>query len=314
MRRHLGLTAGLVLALGASVVVAQPASAQPKCLKMDEASGFCLIWAKDDGGGGNGGGGGGNDNGGSGDGDNGGGGGGGDDGGTKSPIIELPEINQTCLYIGLKDPQPPKSDPVWKGHKDGAIHTCSILWGGGGGAGGLGGGPTTFYDFWAATPPAAPPPPDPEDLAREAIASMGLHAIDIGIAPEATPGSIGIVGMPSWMWAENPGGTTLGPITRTASAGGYTVTARAEVDKIVWNMGDGTSVTCTGPGTPYADQYGKKESPDCGHVYTRQGQYNVTATSFWTVEWNGIGETGVIPLDFSESATITIGEAQVITQ
>ena len=106
----------------------------------------------------------------------------------------------------------------------------------------------------------------------------------------------------------------MGPITRTASARGYTVTATAEVTKIVWNMGDGQSVTCTGPGTPYADSFGKKSSPTCGHTYTRQGRYTVSATSYWTVAWSGIGETGVIPIDFTSTTAITMGESQVITQ
>ncbi|MGF0118779.1 hypothetical protein ACQFYA_21000 [Promicromonospora sp. Marseille-Q5078] len=279
---------------------------------MDEASGFCLIWA-DDGGGGDSGGGGGE----SGGGDSGGGGGdsgGGDSGGGGGIGIELPGIDKACIYIGLAKPQPPKSDPVWKGHDDGAIHACNVMWGTAGAPGGVGGGPTTTYFFWAAEPPDAPPPPDPEDLARKAIAAMGLHAIDIGIVPEDAADSVGLVGLPTWMWAENPDGASMGPITRTASAGGFTVTATAKVDKVVWDMGDGTTVTCEGPGTPYADQYGKKSSPDCGHTYTRQGEYTVTATSYWTIEWAGIGETGAIPLDFNNSTTIRMGESQVITQ
>jgi hypothetical protein len=106
----------------------------------------------------------------------------------------------------------------------------------------------------------------------------------------------------------------MGPITRSASARGYTVTAVAKVTKIVWNMGDGRTVTCTGPGTPYADSYGKQSSPTCGHTYTRQGRYTVSATSYWTVEWAGIGQTGTIPIDFTTRTNITMGESQVINQ
>lgn len=94
---------------------------------------------------------------------------------------------------------------------------------------------------------------------------------------------------------------------------GITVTATARIDRIVWNMGDGTSVAC-GVGTPYADSYGKASSPDCGHHYTKQGRYIVTATSYWTVEWAGGGQSGSIPLEFSDSTQITMGEAQVLVQ
>lgn len=159
-----------------------------------------------------------------------------------------------------------------------------------------------------------PPPPDPAVLAQQALAAMNLRAIDIGIVPESAPGRIGIIGLPTWMWAENPGANTVGPITRSASLRGYSVTATAKVKKVVWKMGDGTSVSCTGPGTPYKDSFGKKSSPTCGHTYTRQGRYTVTATSYWVVAWAGIGQAGTIPLTLSDSANITMGESQVITR
>ena len=63
-----------------------------------------------------------------------------------------------------------------------------------------------------------------------AIENMHLRAIDIGIAPEPGPDSIGLVGMPVWMWAANPDEHTVGPITESASAGGITVTATATDD------------------------------------------------------------------------------------
>ncbi|MGI5190007.1 hypothetical protein ACQEVI_17840 [Promicromonospora sp. CA-289599] len=144
---------------------------------------------------------------------------------------------------------------------------------------------------------------------------MSLSAIEIGIVPENEPGRVGLVGMPVWLWVEDPGESTTGPITRSASAGGYTMTATARLDRIVWDMGDGTTVTCVSPGTPYEDRFGVADSPDCGHRYQKQGDpYTVTATSFWTVQWEGVGQTGTIPLDFTRSTQIVVGEAQVITQ
>ena len=120
--------------------------------------------------------------------------------------------------------------------------------------------------------------------------------------------------MPQWMWVDEPTPNSFGPIEASASAGGYTVRASGKVDKTVWDMGDGTSITCVGTGTPYADQYGKSDSPDCGHRYTKQGEYEVTATSYWTVQWEGIGQEGTIPVEMESSARVVMGEAQVITQ
>lgn len=160
----------------------------------------------------------------------------------------------------------------------------------------------------------APPPPDPAVLAQQALAQMGLHAIEIGIVPKPGSNSVGLVGMPTWMWVADPGESTTGPITRTASKAGYTVSATASVRKIVWHMDDGHSVVCEGEGTPYEDAYGKRSSPTCGHTYSKQGRYVVSATSYWQVVWGGIGQTGVINLDFTADAAINVGEAQVIVR
>lgn len=212
--------------------------------------------------------------------------------------------SQLC-YVSVQQPQPPKSDPVWEGHTDGTIYFCRnpFIIG------------TTSVSFWAATRPGGPAaPPDPRDLAQRAIAAMRLRAIDIGIVPEPRPGSVGIIGFPTWMWAQGPDDTTWGPVTRSVSAGGFTVTATAKVDRVVWTMGDGVTVVCTKPGTPYADSFGKASSPDCGHTYTRTGRYTVRATSHWVVTWAGIGQSGTIPLDFTDTTAVTMGEVQVLSQ
>ncbi len=170
-------------------------------------------------------------------------------------------------------------------------------------------------------PDGAPPiMVDPEVVARIAVEQLNLQAIDIGIVPEAGPASVGLVGLPVWLWVNQPGAATYGPSSTSATVDATTVIATAQVTELVWNMGDGASVTCTTPGTPYADAYGNSMSPDCGHRYTRTsanqpGQvYQVTATSQWEVSWTGGGETGVIPVTLSSSTPVRVGEAQVLVQ
>lgn len=85
-------------------------------------------------------------------------------------------------------------------------------------------------------------------------------------------------------------------------------------------MGDGTTITCTTVGTPYEDRFGDADSPDCGHRYqtTSWGKpghkFPVTATAQWTVEWQGAGQAGVIPIDHTNQTQIRVGEVQVLTQ
>lgn len=215
-------------------------------------------------------------------------------------------VQSRQCYAKVATPQPPKSDPVWEGRTDGAIYDCARPV--------LGPGGFIVIQFWSAQPPGVGAPPDPRDLARRAVAIMNLRAIRVGMVPEPMPGRIGVVGMPTWMWAEQPDALTWGPVTRTAGSGGFTVTATAHVAKVVWSMGDGETVVCRSAGTPYRDKFGKKSSPDCGHTYGKEGMYRVRATSHWTVDWTGMGQSGAIPLTFSETAVVTIGEAQVLTQ
>lgn len=220
--------------------------------------------------------------------------------------------NAYNCYIQLADPQPPASDPVWQGHEpgDGAIYQCYQ--------------PQTelLIFVWSHDPPPdSGSGPTPREVAEIAIDQMGLRAIEIGIVPEPGPNSVGLVGMPVWMWAANPDSHTYGPITASASAGGITITATARVYEISWEMGDGTKVICHGPGTPYKAIYGGKASPDCGHTYTTSSstkpsrKFIVTATSDWVVTWQGAGQSGTIRLNgLQRSVQVAVGEAQVLVK
>jgi hypothetical protein len=226
-----------------------------------------------------------------------------------------PSLPGPCIVTRM-EPQPPAGSSAWEGHSpdDGAIYTriCPIAIAGAGAAGVLMGPPETF---WAAAPPVAAV--DPAQLAQEALDKMTLLGPDIGITPQ--PGGKGVVGMPVYMWTAKTA-ETYGPNSASASAGGITVTATAKVKRIVWDMGDGNTVTCTTAGTPYKAEFGKKESPDCGYLYSEPsstqaaGRYHVTATSTWQVDWqvNGGGETGQLAATRTNAVDIDVAEVQVL--
>jgi hypothetical protein len=221
--------------------------------------------------------------------------------------------NAYNCYVRALDPPPPADDPAWQGHRpgEGAVYLCFQPQSG------------LAIMIWAQDPPPeSGTGPTPREVAEMAIESMSLEAIDIGITPEPGVGSVGLVGMPVWMWAQNPDDQTYGPATASASAGGITVTATARVHQITWDMGDGSEIVCRTPGTPYEPAFGMRESPDCGHVYQESsandqagGTYTVTATSDWVITWSGAGQTGTIRLNgLSRSVEISVGEAQVLVQ
>jgi hypothetical protein len=175
-------------------------------------------------------------------------------------------------------------------------------------------GLTGFTQFWRATPPPGfGGGPSPAELAARAINQLPIRGPRIGSAP-ATGGS-GLVGLPVWLWTPATE-ATWGPASATASVPGLSVTATARAEKIVWSMGDGNSVTCTSPGTPYKASFGRKQSPDCGYKGYQKpssGRYTVTGVTTWQVHWVGGGQTGDVTVTRSSSTTIDIDELQVIT-
>ncbi len=210
-------------------------------------------------------------------------------------------------YAHRADPQPPKSDAVWGGNTQGAIYDRGT-W-----LGNPALDPRFVSQAWSLTPPWQELP-DPRALAQEAVTAMNLRAVKIGIVPDDVPGSVGLLGYPAWMWVDSPRENTMGPITRSASAGEYTVTATGRVEEMVWDMGDGSSVTCTGPGTEYEDSYLDSDSPDCGYRYQESGHFDVSATSTWGIDWSGMGQAGTVEMQLRQDTRLTIGEVQVLNQ
>lgn len=206
-------------------------------------------------------------------------------------------------YFKRMSPQPAPGDKYWRPHPPGGafyIQECLPFDGRVG---------AKTYP-WLPVPPT--PPVSPATLAARAINLMGLTGPDIGIVPE--PGSQGgLVGLPVWLWTR-VAPTTWGPNSATAAVPGLSVTARANASKILWDMGDGHSVTCASPGMAYDELYGKQPSPRCGFTYSTPGTYTVTGTTYWHVTWAGGGQNGALDVQRSSSTQILIGELQVLVQ
>lgn len=208
-------------------------------------------------------------------------------------------------YVRPKPVQPPLSATVWGGNTDGVIMECRR------------GGEHEWhliYDWWQPSA-SVEPPPDPRVLAERAVETMQLEPIQMGIFPRSLdddPDALGYVGWNMWLWADQPAPNTWGPISRTATARGYSVTATATVERIEWDMGNGDTITCSA-GTPWKKNLVNNEpSPDCGYIYDHLGPYTVTATSHWRVDWEGIGQSGTLELTLSDTRNINVAEIQVV--
>lgn len=121
--------------------------------------------------------------------------------------------------------------------------------------------------------------------------------------------------MPVWLWVAKTE-NTWGPIERSASVPGLSVTAKAQVTAVDWALGDGTTLRCEVPGTPYAESMGVNDSPDCGHRYKMTSRelpnckYPVTATAQWKITWEStLGDNGQIDMTQQAATQLRIGEA-----
>lgn len=166
----------------------------------------------------------------------------------------------------------------------------------------------------AGRPGAAPPAPGV--LAQFAVRYLVLPSPVIRSSPP--PGDLQLTWFPTWLWVSP---AVWLPRSRTASVPGESVTATATPVMVTWRMGDGSAVTCPGPGTPYSSRYAPSAaSPDCGHTYTwpsagqPSGAYQVTVTITWDITWRGTGgAVGVLrPLFSTATAGFRVAESQAV--
>ena len=142
--------------------------------------------------------------------------------------------------------------------------------------------------FWVtgAKPVATTVQVAPVLVAEQAAKTLGLTSAVIEMAPP--DGHPQLVNVATWLWV-NP--SAWHPVAATATAGPVTTTAVATPTKVVWDMGDGHSVTCDGPGTAY-DSSSPDASTNCSYTWPTAGTFTVTATIYWSVTWAAAGAAG----------------------
>src|SRR5690606_6862623 len=128
-------------------------------------------------------------------------------------------------------------------------------------------------------------PVDPRELALDAVASVEIVPPVIRTSPSERERLY--VQVPTWLWLE---ASWWQPYEATANAGRVWSTVRATPVATTWNLGDGSSVSCRGPGTPW--QLGVTEDAStCTHTYRTSsashpgGTFGVDATVTFEVSW-----------------------------
>lgn len=162
-------------------------------------------------------------------------------------------------------------------------------------------------------------PVDPVALAQQAADRVPIPAPGVGVNPSPSEGAV--VGVETWLWVDP---AAWQPVTAQAAAGSVVVTATASPRRVVWDMGNGDSVMCEGPGTPYdPDRPSEQQATDCSYTYQRSsaqepsGTFRVTATVVWEVSWSvsgapGGGSLGTTPR--TETVELPVKEIQAVNR
>lgn len=157
-----------------------------------------------------------------------------------------------------------------------------------------------------------------ERLAEQAVASLELPAPTPAGSPPLDADQL--VGLPMWLWLGD-----WATVSATAGLAGVTATVTAQPVSARWDLGDGGSVVCDGPGLPWtstptpAADTGR--SP-CTHTWTGSsydepgGRATVAVTVTWRVDW--LSSTGVAgslgALETTAATTVRVVEAQAVIE
>ncbi len=159
---------------------------------------------------------------------------------------------------------------------------------------------------------------DPAAMAAEALRYLPLPAPTISTSP-ARSGML-VVRFPTWLWIDP---AAWRPQTSTVSVPGVSVTVTAVPERVVWSMGDGTTLPCDGPGTAYNPAIpDHQQSTGCSYIYSRTSArqpgeaFPLAATIEWRATWAaagapGGGDLGVVRRS-SGPVPVRVGEVQAV--
>lgn len=146
---------------------------------------------------------------------------------------------------------------------------------------------------------------NPAALAAQAVARLSVPAPQISISPHPSGNKWNVlaVGLPIWVWADDPG-----PITSQVSEQGIDIQLQAIRGSVTFDWGDATTSVCNLMRPRPAGMDPLTPSPDCGHTYLSRGDYTITATAGWAVNWQALGQSGALPLNSASTVSVPIRE------
>jgi len=158
-------------------------------------------------------------------------------------------------------------------------------------------------------------PPDPATVGAQAASELQLPTPSLTLSPVTT----GYVNLAEWLAVAPSIWHLFTTSAQACNVGGCTTATATATPAIVrWNTGDGSFVTCNGPGTAYTpDLSAAAQSTNCSHIYRATsanqpnpegnpngGAFTVTAAVTWVVAWSGPdGSAGALPSLVTQTST-----------
>ena len=131
------------------------------------------------------------------------------------------------------------------------------------------------------------------EIVSQASLELGVPTpvVRLGPDPSWNQWKLLAVGLPIWLWTEG-----VQPQSAATSAEGIDIQMQAAPGGATVDWGDGTVIWCATmtSKTRYTDPL--LMSPDCGHKYEHPGDYTITVTQQWIVDWAALDQKGQLQL------------------
>ena len=198
------------------------------------------------------------------------------------------------------DPQPPAGNPMWRGHdpSEGSIWSCD---------------PTIsrLDNTWFV--PNGETVIDPGAVAQQLLKRAPFELADAQIAP--SPSYHTYINYLNWLWVAE---SQWHDVSLSLTLSGATVTLTAKPRYVRWDMGNGQSASCVGPGREWVKGMSEDAPTNCSFTYSTMQDpegdtWKVSARINYTVGWTCTGNCGGQTSGDLGDVTALAGEPTSIT-
>lgn len=214
----------------------------------------------------------------------------------------------SCYGFPL-DPQPELESPLW-GDNDptkGTLWSCD---------------PTVSIPGNTWYVPDGAPVINPGQVAQQLVSQAPFETANASIAPP--PSFHTYISYKNWLWIPE---SQWHDVSVSLTVGGATVTMTAKPTHVNWDMGNGETVSCVGPGREWVKGMSEDAPTNCSYAYKSMEDpegdtWSVSAAINYTVAWTCTGncggqtsgDLGDVTAVAGDSTSITVYQRQTVVR